>query len=106
MYIKWKYNDHGHPDFKVVEIPDDLDGYETVEDYICEMNWVPTWSERFMVDRIKWSKVTLTNEELIERLKTKIKGREIQLEADKKHIESLKKELNELNVVDKPAETK
>lgn len=57
MWIKWKYNDHGHPDFKEAEIPDDLDGYESVEDYICEQRWVPTWSERFMSGRIKWEKI-------------------------------------------------
>ena len=57
MFIKWKYNDHGHPDFKELEVPDDLGGYESVEEYICERGLVPTWSERFMIGRIKWEKI-------------------------------------------------
>lgn len=57
MFIKWKYNDHGHPDFRELEVPDDLDGYESVEEWICEAGLVPTWSERFFAGRIKWEKL-------------------------------------------------
>lgn len=58
MWIKWKYNDHGHPDFKELEVPDDFEGLESVEEYICERGLVPTWSERFMIGRIKWEKLS------------------------------------------------
>ena len=69
MFIKWKYNDHGHSDFKTVEIPDDLDGYESVEEYICDHGWVPTWSERFWAGRIKWEQVPITRELILKKLK-------------------------------------
>ena len=65
MLIKWKYNDHGHPDFEELEIPDDFDGYESVEDYLCEINLVPTWSERFMKSRIKWEKLNCPRKEIL-----------------------------------------
>lgn len=65
MFIKWKYNDHGHPDFKELEIPDDFDGYKSVEEYICEAGLVPTWSERFMVGRIKWTKLEKPSKEFL-----------------------------------------
>ena len=66
MFIKWKYNDHGHPDFKELEIPDDFDGESCVEDYICERGLVPTWSERFMASRIKWEKLERPSKSYIE----------------------------------------
>ncbi len=66
MWIKWKYVDHGHPDFKEAEIPDDLSGETSVEDYICEAGWVPTWSERFMSGRIQWEKLDKPSKEFIE----------------------------------------
>jgi hypothetical protein len=68
MWIKWKYNDHGHPDFKEAEIPDDFDGESCVEDYICERGWVPTWSERFMAGRIKWKKIARPSKETLTKL--------------------------------------
>lgn len=69
MWIKWKYNDHGWPDFKELEIPDDLDGEECVEDYLCERRdlGIPTWGERFMSGRIHWEKLDLSEEELLKR---------------------------------------
>jgi hypothetical protein len=83
MWIKWKYNDHGHPDFKEVEIPDNLDGEETVPDYICERGWVPTWSERFMKERIKWQRISRpspnTVDTEIESLKSSIKYKKKEL---------------------------
>jgi hypothetical protein len=78
MWIKWKYNDHGWPDFAELEIPDDLDGYETVEEYLCEKRelCIPTWSERFLSGRVYWQKLDLSPEELksrtVERLKATI----------------------------------
>ena len=81
MFIKWKYNDHGWPDFEELEIPDDLGGHESVVDYLCAHDEVPTWSERFSTIRIKWKKVEKTPAQLkeislgkIERLKITIKG--------------------------------
>ena len=65
MWIKWKYNDHGWPDFKELEIPDDLDGFDTVENYFCECtSLLPTWSERFMIGRLKWEKLNLPKKEI------------------------------------------
>ncbi len=54
MWIKWKYNDHGWPDFAELEIPE---GYDSVKDYISNQGLVPTWSERFCESRIKWEKI-------------------------------------------------
>ncbi len=68
MWIKWKYNDHGHPDFKELEVPDDLDGEPSVEDYICERGLVPTWSERFMASRIKWDRIEIPSRQHLENL--------------------------------------
>ena len=94
MFIKWKYNDHGHADFKEVEIPDDFDGYESVEEYICEMGWVPTWSERFMSSRIKWEKLNLSAaEELLRKqnnIKSSIAYHKRQVEAYEKILTGLK----------------
>jgi hypothetical protein len=60
MFIKWKYNDHGHPDFETLEVPDDVKtDYVSVADYICECGLVPTWSERFSMSRIKWEKIEI-----------------------------------------------
>lgn len=70
MWIKWKYNDHGHPDFKELEVPDDVvKSYGSVENYICEEGLVPTWSERFLSCRIKWEKIKAPR---IETLKSEI----------------------------------
>ena len=90
MYIKWKYNDHGHPDFKEVEIPDDLDGWASVEAYICDQGWVPTWSERFMKERIKWEKVDYSPIELVQKAIDKNKNL---LEIRQKEIEEMKKNI-------------
>jgi hypothetical protein len=58
MWIKWKYNDHGHGGFRELEVPDDVEKtYGSVVDYICELGLVPTWSERFCTSRIKWEKI-------------------------------------------------
>lgn len=93
MWIKWKYNDHGHPDFKEVEIPDDFDGYESVEEYICEMGWVPTWSERFMTERIKWERLTLPADEVKRR---KIASLTASINYHKKQTERFEAELEKL----------
>ncbi len=72
MWIKWKYNDHGHPDFKELEIPTETysgktyyGGEASVEEYICELGLVPTWSERFDGSRIKWQKIRKPSKETI-----------------------------------------
>ena len=91
MFILWKYNDHGWPDFKELEIPDDLDGEETVEDYLCERDMVPTWSERFMRGRIKWQKITKTPEELEQIKLNKIAQLKLQIKHCKAKIKELSK---------------
>lgn len=100
MWIKWKYNDHGHGDFKDLEIPDDevngLDETETnqaVRQYLCDHCDIPTWSERYMESRIKWEKLNLTPEEIKARKKAKlqasIKYHESELEKAKKELGSI-----------------
>ena len=55
MWIKWKYNDHGWPDFKELEVPDAVfDEYGDIPNYLCELSLVPSYSERFMLSRVKW----------------------------------------------------
>jgi len=95
MWIKWKYNDHGHPDFKTLEIPDDFDGYESVEEYLCEQRLVPVWSERFMAVRIKWKEIAApipTKEQLewrIKSLKDDIKTCQEKIRINQKLLKSL-----------------
>lgn len=55
MWIKWKYNDHGAGGFKELEVPKDW--CKSPKDYICELELVPTWGERFDMGRIEWKKV-------------------------------------------------
>jgi hypothetical protein len=93
MWIKWRYNDHGHADFKELEIPDDLDGYESVEDWICENGLVPTWSERFMSSRIKWQKLAKPNKETIEK---KIRDTELRIKWETQKLAEYKKLLRDL----------
>lgn len=73
MWIKWKYNDHGHPDYERLEIPDDLEGCSSVEEYLCEAGLVPTWSERFYAGRIKWHKSKPNKEVILKKLHS-VKG--------------------------------
>lgn len=77
MWIKWKYNDHGWPDFQELEIPDDLDGCETVKEYLRGRDdlGIPTWSERFMGCRIKWEKLDLSASETKARRISKLKAK-------------------------------
>jgi len=93
MWIKWKYNDHGHPDFKELEIPDDLDGWETVEEWICERGLVPQYSERFSTSRIKWEKLELTTEELKTR---RIAGLEACIASHESALKEARSQLAEL----------
>lgn len=98
MWIKWRYNDHGWPDFKELEIPDDLDGEESVEDYLIERRdlHIPTWSERYDSRRIKWEKFILSPEELkartLKRLKATIAYHENQLAQALKALVQYEKE--------------
>jgi len=58
MFIKWRYNDHGCSDgYEELEVPDNFDGWASVEEYICHLDLVPTYSERFSMGRIKWEKL-------------------------------------------------
>jgi len=70
MWIKYKYNDHGWSnDYKTLEIPDDLDGCESILEYLCDCtDLFPTWSERFHTDRIKFEKTEPTKEMILEKI--------------------------------------
>jgi len=96
MFIKWLYCDHGFGGFKESEIPDDFGGMETVEDYICEMGWVPTHGSRFMMSRIKWEKVEKTNEEMKVIIQKKIEGIKLHIKFKRKEIKDLEKSLDNL----------
>ena len=98
MFIKWKYNDHGHADFQELEIPDDFDGYDSVEEYLCEVtDLIPTWSERFMVGRIKWMEITKTTEELQEIARKEIEALKLQIKFNEDRIKELSKTLLNYN---------
>jgi hypothetical protein len=92
MFIKWFYNDHGHGGYKELEIPDDLSGEESVEEYICALGLVPTWSERFMMGRIKWEKIDAPSEKF---LRDAIGSFEREISWKNKKIAEYKKLLNE-----------
>ena len=83
--------DHGWPDWKTVQIPDDLEGYESVTEYICEKGWVPTWSERFLDVRVKWLRVYPTKKFRKEEAQKKIRGLEISVKDNKRRIKELQK---------------
>lgn len=70
MYIKYKYNDHGHSkDWLILEVPDDLAGCESILEYLCDCTDIfPTWSERFHTDRIKFEKIEPTKEMILEKI--------------------------------------
>lgn len=101
MWIKWKYNDHGWPDFAELEVPDNMGGYETLEEYLIDHCSLPTWSERYDSRRIKWEKLNLPPEEerkrKMKRLSDEIKYHEymlntLRMELDYEHM-SLKNQL-------------
>ena len=75
MFIEWKYVDHCWPDWAELEIPDDFDGEESVVDYLVNLRKlnIPTWSERFMVERIQWRPLILSPQEIKKRKIKKIK---------------------------------
>jgi hypothetical protein len=92
MWIKWKYNDHGWSDFQELEIPNDIGGYENVKEYLCdqrELN-IPTWSERFMLERVVWEKLELAPEEIRRRRINVLKS------AVTYHEHEMKKALDEI----------
>ena len=92
MWIKWKYNDHGCPDFQELEIPDDLDGEESVEDYLIQRRdlSIPTWSERYISGRIKWEKLSLSAKELKARTIKRLKAT---VEYHKRYMEQAQQKL-------------
>jgi hypothetical protein len=94
MWIKWKYNDHGWRDFQELEIPDDFDGEESVEDYLIQRRdlGIPTWSERFMVERIHWEKLNLPPEEVKAR---KVKSLKSMIDMWKRYINHAEQQLKE-----------
>jgi hypothetical protein len=88
MWIEWKYQDHGHGDFEELEVPDDvIQEYGSLENYICEFGLVPTWSERFNVERIKIRQIEAPSKATVEQL---IKSREKTIAFWTKDIERLK----------------
>lgn len=79
VFVKWRYNDHGWPDFKELEVPEwalqEWDSEdESIENYIVENCNIPTWSERYMSGRLKWERITKTHAEMQEIYKKKING--------------------------------
>jgi hypothetical protein len=94
MWIKWKYNDHGWPDFAELEIPDEaLREYDTEEEsiimYIIDNCNIPTWGERYMSGRIKWMPYTKTPEELKKALQQKIEGLRFTIRRDQDKLNQL-----------------
>lgn len=84
--------DHGHPDFKELEVPNGVEpDNRSIKEYICELGLVPTWSERFMTERIKWEKLEEPKQETVKKkiseLKSGIKWRR----AEVKRLEKLLK---------------
>ena len=99
MWIKWKYNDHGWPDFKELEIPDwALQEYDSVEEsvrsYIIDNSNIPTWSERYLSGRIKWEKVEKTHAELQTILKKKIDGMRVTIQRHQDELNQLIRQLD------------
>ncbi len=69
MWIKWKYNDHGHKDFQELEIPNDtIKDYGCVAAYLEETERVPHWSERYCRTRIHWKKIRRPAKETLTRM--------------------------------------
>jgi len=93
MWIKWKYNDHGWPDFKELEIPDDFDGCDSIEDYLCERGYVPIGIKRFLSSKIKWEKIDLTSQEIKARKITSLRS---EIDYHTMCLADYKKELEEL----------
>jgi hypothetical protein len=96
MWVKWKYNDHGWPDWRELEIPDSaMQEYDST--HVCVVNYlidncrIPTWSERYTVRRIKWSKIEKTKDQLKEFNKAKILQKKNQIAWLKKEIKELEK---------------
>ncbi len=86
--------DHGWPDWKELEIPDwatkeydDLD--ECVKSYLVEYCRIPTWSERFLEERIKWETITKSAEEIRQINKNKIKALKARIKEAKEKIREL-----------------
>lgn len=59
MWIRWKYVDHGAGGYKELELPAGWrEEHGTPEDYLCAHDLVPHWSERFLMGRIKWYRIS------------------------------------------------
>lgn len=82
-WVKWRYMDHGHKDWQELEIPAE---YDDPRGWICELDLVPTWSERYTPDRIKVERIERPSRETLERL----------IEERKTFIEYAKSELSRL----------
>jgi hypothetical protein len=95
MWIQWKYNDHGWPDFQELEMPDDWGGEESVIDYLIQREdlHIPVWSERFLLTRLHWKKLELPPEELKAR---KIKSLQSQIAMWERSLQHAQRQLAEL----------
>lgn len=73
-WIKWKYNDHEHGDWKEIELPDwlieeydktpaapEYVRFNLIRNWLIEdspvSNYIPSWSERYLPERVKWEKL-------------------------------------------------
>lgn len=75
MWIKWRYMDHGWPDWAEAEIPDDFDGYENAREYIINTPSfnIPTWGERYMSERVYCEKIEKPSKETVQRVINNLK---------------------------------
>ena len=97
MWIKWKYNDHGAGGWNELEVPTETGssgriyygGEESVEDYICELSLVPTWSERFTKGRIEWRKIKQPSKDTIKKLIDDQSYRSKKAKLEKKRLSEL-----------------
>lgn len=84
--------DHGWPDWKELEVPDDLDGFSTLREYLCERRdlHIPTWSERYMPERIHWELLKLPEAEIKARQLAKLQS---QIAYHERELERCRNEL-------------
>jgi hypothetical protein len=95
MWIRWKYVDHCRPDWAETEVPDsETESYDTLDEsihnWLCDNKNIPTWSERFMPERVKWEKLELSEEEIEERKTKKLKS---EIEYHERRLKECKQQL-------------
>lgn len=89
MWIKWQYSDHGSSGWHELELRDGYPHYEITNYLIDHCAEIPSWSERFMRERIKWEIITKTPAELVEINRKKIQSLENEIEVLREQIYNL-----------------